>query len=40
MFHPKLMMNHFETFIKMTDKDNVKKILKDFLKTSAYIGFT
>jgi hypothetical protein len=40
MFHPKLMINHFETFIKMTDKENVKRILKDFLSTNAYVGFT
>ena len=33
-------MNYFDKFIKLTDKENVKLILKDLLKTCSYIGYT
>ena len=38
--HPALIKQHFETFSKMTDRGQVKIILKDFIKTCAYVGYT
>jgi hypothetical protein len=38
--HPTLMKTHFETFIKLKDKDSVAGFMKDFIQYSAYLGFT
>lgn len=40
MLHPKLINDHFEALMKLTDKNSVKAILNDFLHTCAYVGFT
>ena len=40
IMHPKLINQHFETFTKMNDKESVKRIMKDFIKTCAYLGYT
>ena len=40
MVNPALLRNHFDTFIKMKDKSNVKPILNNFISTCAYIGLT
>lgn len=39
ILHPELLQTHYETFIKMKDKDSVKSYLKEFLYFSAYLGF-
>ena len=40
VIHPDLIRNHFEAFIKLTDKGRAKKILGPFLKTCSYVGYT
>ena len=37
--HEELMKTHFETFIKMKDKESVGTYMKDFLRCSAYLGY-
>ena len=39
IIHPELIKKHFDTFIKMNDKELVKVIMKDFCQICAYIGF-
>jgi hypothetical protein len=38
IFHPDLLQSYFNSFMAMTDKNTVKKILKDFLSTFSYVG--
>lgn len=40
ILHPELIKKHFDAFMKLTDKTMVKKILADFCKSCAYVGFT
>lgn len=37
---PELIEAHFETFIKMRDKDSVAKYMKHFLHSCAYLGYS
>lgn len=39
MVHPELIQNHFEAFIRMTNKAIVEPIVLNFLQTCAYLGF-
>lgn len=38
--HPELLETHFDTFIKMKDKESVSNYLKDYLHYCAYLGFS
>jgi len=35
-----MLENYFDAFLRMTDKNMVKTIMKDFLKTCSYIGYS
>jgi hypothetical protein len=39
VLHPDLIETHFETFIKMRDKDSVGKYIKDLLASCAFLGY-
>ncbi|CDW77558.1 UNKNOWN [Stylonychia lemnae] len=40
IFHQELLEIHFDTFIKMKDKESVANYIKDFLHYSSYLGYS
>eukprot|EP00352_Strombidinopsis_acuminata_P002742 CAMPEP_0176388030 /NCGR_PEP_ID=MMETSP0126-20121128/37234_1 /TAXON_ID=141414 ORGANISM="Strombidinopsis acuminatum, Strain SPMC142" /NCGR_SAMPLE_ID=MMETSP0126 /ASSEMBLY_ACC=CAM_ASM_000229 /LENGTH=171 /DNA_ID=CAMNT_0017755967 /DNA_START=610 /DNA_END=1125 /DNA_ORIENTATION=- len=40
VLNPSLITLHFNTFMRLTDKEAVKKHLKGFLNSCAYLGYT
>jgi uncharacterized protein (DUF342 family) len=39
VLHPDLIEAHFETFIKMKDKENVGKYIGELLRSCSYLGY-
>ena len=37
---PKMLESNFNAFMQMTNKEDVKPILLEFMKTCAYVGYT
>jgi len=40
ILHHEMMRNHFDTFIKMKDKEKVAQNMSTFLSCASYLGFT
>lgn len=40
LVNPRFVQSHFNSFIKSSDKDQVKNMLSNFLQSIAYVGFT
>jgi hypothetical protein len=40
VLHPELIQKHFATLMKVSDKNVVKRIMPEFLKTCSYVGYT
>lgn len=40
VLHPELMESHFETFMKMKDRDRVMEYMKEFIHCCATLGYT